>query len=123
MKRVAILGASSDRRKYGNKSLRAHRQAGWEVFPVNLEEREIEGLAAYRTLADLPAPVERVSVYLPPPVTRRLLPEIAAAGAGEVFFNPGAADRETAAEARRLGISVREACSIVDLGLRPSDFP
>ncbi len=123
MKRVAILGASSDRRKYGNKSLRAHRQAGWEVYPVNLEEREIEGLAAYRTLADLPAPVERVSVYLPPPVTRRLLPEIAAAGAREVYFNPGAADRKTAAEARRLGIPVLEACSIVDLGLRPSDFP
>jgi hypothetical protein len=56
-------------------------------------------------------------------VTRRLLPEIAATGAGEVFFNPGAADRETVAEARRLGIPVLEACSIVDLGLRPSDFP
>ena len=123
VKRVAILGASSERRKFGNKSLRAHRQAGWEVYAVNPGESEIEGVRAYASLAELPGPVERVSVYLPPPLTRRLLPEIAAAGAGEVFFNPGAADPATIAEARRLGIPVVEACSIVDLGLRPSDFP
>jgi predicted CoA-binding protein len=123
MKRVAILGASSERRKFGNKSLRAHRQAGWEVYPINPGETRVEGLPAFNSLAELPAPVERISVYLPPPVTRRLLPEIAAAGAREVFFNPGAADAATVAEARRLGIAVVEACSIVDLGLRPSDFP
>ena len=123
MRRVAILGASSERRKFGNKSLRAHRQAGWEVYPVHPKETAVEGLPAFASLADLPQPVERVSVYLPPPVTRSLLPAIAAAGAREVFFNPGAADPETVAEARRLGIPAREACSIVDLGLRPSDFP
>ena len=32
---VAIIGASTDRSKFGNKSVRAHLQQGYEVFPVN----------------------------------------------------------------------------------------
>ncbi len=123
MPTAAIVGASRDRRKFGNKSLRAHLAAGYRVLPVNLHESEIEGLAAWPALADLPEPVERISVYLPPETTRRLLPEIAAAGAREVFFNPGSADASVLAEARALGIPAQARCSIVDLGLSPADFP
>jgi len=123
MKSVAILGASNDRAKFGNKSLRAHLAAGYEVFPIHPKETAIEGLAAYGSLASLPRAVERISVYLAPAVGRALLPEIARAGAKEVWFNPGAADRELLEEARRLGIPAVDGCSIVDLGLSPSDFP
>jgi predicted CoA-binding protein len=123
MKSVAILGASKDRAKFGNKSLRAHRAAGYEVLPIHPKETEIEGLAAYPSLAALPHAVERISVYLPPPVALALLPEIARTGAREVWFNPGAADAAVLAEARRLGIAAIDGCSIVDLGLSPSDFP
>jgi len=52
-----------------------------------------------------------------------MLPAIAAAGAREVWFNPGAADDAVLAEAKRLGISAIDGCSIVDLGLSPSQFP
>jgi predicted CoA-binding protein len=120
---VAILGASSERRKFGNKSVRAHVAAGWRVFPVNPKESEVEGLAAYAALADIPEPIQRISVYLPPPVSLAKLPEIAAAGAKEVWFNPGAADAGVLAEAKRLGIPAIDGCSIVDLGLSPSQFP
>ncbi len=123
MKRVAILGASKDRSKFGNKSLRAHRAAGYEVFPIHPREPEIEGLAASASLAALPHPVERISVYLPPTVALAMLPEIARAGAREVWFNPGAADAAVLEEAKRLGIAAMDGCSIVDLGLSPADFP
>jgi hypothetical protein len=123
MKRVAVLGASTDHRKFGNKSVRAHRQAGWEVVPVSLSGDVVEGLPTYRKLAEVPGELDRVTVYLPPPVTLELLPEIAATGATEVFFNPGAADRQVVERARELGIPAVEACSIVDLGLSPSQFP
>ncbi len=98
-------------------------EAGWEVFPVNPKAEETAGLAAYRSLAEVPVPVERITVYLPPPVTMKLLPEIAAAGAQEVWFNPGAADAAVLARARELGIPAIDGCSIVDLGLSPSMFP
>ncbi len=123
MKSVAILGASGVRSKFGNKSVRAHLASGYEVFPIHPTESEVEGLAVFPSLAALPRPVERISVYLPPPVTLRLLPEIASAGAREVWFNPGAADAAVLDEARRLGIAVIDGCSIVDLGLSPSQFP
>jgi uncharacterized protein len=123
MKTIAILGASQQRSKFGNKAVRAYLHAGWEVHPVNLSGEEVEGLPTVRRLDEVPGGLDRISVYLPPPVTRELLGEIAARGAGEVWFNPGAADPGVVAEARRRGIPVHEGCSIVDLGLSPAQFP
>lgn len=123
MKTVAVLGASNDRRKFGNKSVRAHLQAGYRVLPVNPRETEVEGLPAYPSLAALPEPPQRISVYLPPALGLELLPEISACGAEEVWFNPGSADDALLAEAERLGVPAIDGCSIVDLGLLPSDFP
>ena len=132
MKTIAVVGASASRQKFGNKCVRAYQDAGYQVYPVNPSERVIEGLPVFRTLADVPAPLERISVYLPPPLTLALLPAIAlavtAGSAGsaagtEVWFNPGSADGAVLAEARRLGIAARPGCSIVDIGRRPGDFP
>lgn len=122
-KRVAVLGASTDHRKFGNKSVRAHQRAGWDVVPVSLSGDEVEGLPTYRKLDEIPGDLDRITVYLPPPVTLELLPEIAAKGAGEVWFNPGAADRAVREKAEALGIPYVDGCSIVDLGLSPSQFP
>src|SRR5438046_2561665 len=116
MNTVAILGASSDRSKFGNKSVRAHRQAGYRVYPVNPRESEIDRETRYPTLAALPGPVERISVYLPPAKGRTLLGEIAKAKPREVWFNPGAADDALLAECAELGIPAVDGCSIVDLG-------
>jgi predicted CoA-binding protein len=123
MKTVAIVGASSDRSKFGNKSVRAHLQAGYTVYPVNPRESEIEGQTVYASLAALPTNPERVSVYLPPAIGRKLLPEIARLAPREVWFNPGAADDALLAEAEELGVPAIDGCSIVDLGLSPSMFP
>jgi hypothetical protein len=123
MKRVAVLGASADHKKFGNKSLRAHRQAGWEVVPVNITGEEVEGTPSYRRIGEVPGKLDRVTVYLPPPITLKVLPEIAAAAPGEVWLNPGSADREVVAKAEELGLNAVQGCSIVDLGLSPSQFP
>jgi uncharacterized protein len=123
MKTIAVLGASHHRHKFGNKCVRAYKEAGYEVFPVNPGESEVEGLPAYRALADVPAELTRISVYLPPPLTLEMLPDIAAKGAEEVWFNPGSADAKVLEEARRLGIPARPGCSIVDIGFSPAQFP
>ena len=125
MKTIAVVGASNDRHKFGNKCVRAYQRAGWRVFPINLnpQQGEVEGLPTLTSVGDVPVPLDRISVYLPPPVTLAVLPEFAAKGAGEVWMNPGAADREVIAEARRRGLPVVEGCSIVDLGFSPAQFP
>ena len=120
---VAILGASRNRRKYGNKSVRAHVQQGYEVFPVNPHAAEIEGLKAYRDLASVPVKqLDRISVYLPPEVALGLLEEIQNRGAKEVWFNPGSDSPEVVARAEELGLDIIRACSIVDIGASPADF-
>jgi len=121
---VAILGASTDRSKFGNKSVRAHLQQGYDVYPVNPKATEVEGLRAYPTLADVPVPhLNRISVYLPSVVGMQMLDEIQRKGADEVWFNPGSESPELVAKAEQLGLNVILACSIIDVGVSPSDFP
>ncbi len=116
MPTVAILGASADRSKYGNKSLRAHQAHGYDVYPVNPKGGEIEGLVVYRSLAEIPVErLNRISVYLPPPLALALLPDIVAKGCDELWLNPGSDGPEVIAEAERLGLNVIVACSIVAL--------
>ncbi len=122
-KTIAILGASSNRAKYGNKCVRAYLHAGWEVHPVNPGGGEIEGLPVYRSLEVVPKPLDRISVYLAPPISLALLPEMAAAQATEVYFNPGSADEVVLRRARELGIEALDYCSIVAIGLTPAMFP
>lgn len=123
MPTVAVLGASRDRRKYGNKSVRAHVKAGWDVYPINPQADEIEGFRAYRSLRNVPVrPLDRVSVYLPPEIGITLLDEIAACQPREVWLNPGSESEELLAAADKLGLPVICACSIVDVGQSPAMF-
>jgi len=122
MKTVAVIGASNDRSKYGNKSVRAHVKQGYRVFPVNPKENQIEGIPAFKSVSEIPVRPDRVSVYLPPALVKRILPDIAAKGCDELWLNPGTESDEVLAEANRLGLNVIQACSIVDLGVSPSQF-
>lgn len=122
-KTVAVVGASADRAKFGNKAVRAYLKQGWEVYPVNPKGGDIEGLRAFASLADIPAKIDRVSLYLPPAVGVKVLADIAAAGAEEFFVNPGSESDELVSEAKRLGLDPILACSIVDIGTSPSAFP
>ncbi len=121
---VAILGASTDRQKYGNKAVRAHLARGYNVFPVNPSAEEVEGLKSYPTLSEVPAEhVNRISVYLPPQVGIALLEEIKEKNADEVWFNPGSESEELLARAEELGLELILACSIISVGMTPSDLP
>ena len=120
---VAVLGASPERRKFGNKSVRAHLAAGFTVYPVTPNATDVEGLPTYPSITDAPSGhIDRVTVYLPPAIGLKILPAIAARAPGEVWFNPGADGPEVLAEARRLGLNVIAGCSIVDLGMSPRQF-
>jgi hypothetical protein len=122
MKTVAVIGASNDRAKFGNKAVRAFRQQGYTVFPVNLKESEIEGLSAFQSIRDVPVRPQMISVYLPPQVLLRILPDIAARGCDEIWLNPGTESDQVLAEAARLGLNVIQACSIVGVGMSPASL-
>ena len=120
---VAIIGASADREKFGNKSVRAHAAQGYQVFPVNPKGGQIEGFQAFESLEEIPVErLDRVSLYVPPAIGLKLIDEIAAKGCDELFLNPGSESDELAAKARELGLEPIIACSIVDVGMSPHDL-
>jgi uncharacterized protein len=120
-KTIAIIGASNDHAKFGNKAVRAFLQQGYEVFPVNPKEEVIEGLHAFKSIADVPVRPHKISVYLPPPVLLKVLPDIAAKGCEEFWLNPGTESDEILAQAEKLGLNVVQACSIVGVGVSPEE--
>ena len=122
MNTVAIIGASADRNKFGNKAVRAFLQKGWTVYPVNPREAQIEGLPAFKSILDVPVRPKLISVYLSPPVVAKNLPDISARGCDELWLNPGTESDEVLSEASRLGINIVQQCSIVALGISPADL-
>jgi len=118
--RFAVVGASPDRAKYGNKVLRCYLQHGRDAVPVHPKETEVEGVAAYPSLSAIPGGVGAVSVITPPPVTERVVEEAAKLGIRHVWMQPGAESDAAVRRARDLGIEVIAGgpCLLVALGFR-----
>lgn len=119
---VAVIGASNDHNKFGNKAVRSYLAHGHSVFPVNRRETVIEGLPVFRSITDIPVDLDATLVYLPPAVTLRVLPEIARKGPGQLFLNPGSEDDAVVARAAELGLSPILACSIIAIGDTPANY-
>jgi len=119
---VAVIGASSDRRKFGNRALRAFQQQGYTVVPINPHETEVEGVKAYASVLDVPGAIDMASFYVPPDIGVRVIDEIARKGIAEVWLNPGAESDVLIARARTLQIQPIVACSIVAIGENPYAF-
>jgi predicted CoA-binding protein len=119
---VAIIGASHDRRKFGNRALRAFQQRGYTVIPVNPNEKEVEGIATVASVLDVAGTIDMATFYVPPEVGLRVLDDIAKKGIAEVWLNPGADTGEVIARAKALGLEPIVACSIVGIGENPYGY-
>ena len=122
VKVVAVVGASSDRKKFGNKALRAFTAEGHTVIPINPHETEVEGLKAYASVLDVPGAIDMATVYVQPDVTERLLEEFEKKQIPEIWVNPGADSDAVMAEAKRRKLNAIFACSIVGIGRKPWEF-
>lgn len=121
---IAVIGASPDRYKFGNKCVRAYAAAGYDVYPVHPSAPIVEGLTAYKSIADVPLDsLDRVSVYLPPAIGIGVMDQIAKKTVGEVWLNPGADGDKVIERAKQVGLNIICACSIVDIGVTPEQFP
>ena len=116
---VAVIGASSNRGKYGNRAVRAFRRQGYTVVPISLSETEVEGLKAYRSVLEVPGRVDMATFYVPPEIGLRVIDEVARKQIPEVWLNPGTESEALVRRARELHIEPVLACSIVGIGEDP----
>jgi predicted CoA-binding protein len=116
---VAVIGASSNRNKFGNRAVRAFQQQGYTVVPINPHEAEVEGIKSYASVLDVPGAIDMASFYLPPEIGLQVIDEVARKGIPEVWLNPGAESDALIARAKALHIQPIVACSVVAIGQNP----
>jgi hypothetical protein len=122
MKTVAIVGASTDRHKYGNKALRAFAAHGYRVVPIHPNGGTIEGYDAYASLLDVPFDVDMATFYVPPAVALQLVEDVAEKRVPELWLNPGSDSPEVIERAKALGLDPIVACSVLGIGDSPSRY-
>ncbi|HMO14530.1 MAG TPA: CoA-binding protein [Pirellulaceae bacterium] len=116
----AVIGATSDRNKYGNKVLRCYLQNGRQVVPVNPHAASIEGLTVYPNLTSIGAKIDGISIITPPKITDEVVQEALALGIRNIWMQPGAESESAIKLARQAGVNViaHGPCLLVVLGYR-----
>ncbi|MEM7229073.1 MAG: CoA-binding protein [Planctomycetota bacterium] len=118
--RVMVIGASTHAEKYGHRAVRAYLAQGHDVFPVHPTADEILGLPAFATIAAVPGPIDRATLYVPADIGLTLVDDLAARGdVDEVWLNPGSESPELVAALTERGLAPIQACSIIDIGAMP----
>lgn len=116
----AVVGASTNRAKYGNKVLRVYQQHNKPVYPINPRADEIEGLKAYPDLASLPELPHGISIITPPAITDQVVEQAVSLGIKHLWMQPGAESAKAVSYARKNGVNVVAygPCVLVVLGYR-----
>ena len=117
-KAFAVVGASNNRNKYGNKVLRCYLQNNKKVYPIHFTEESIEGEKCYKKIEDLPAEVESLSIITPPPVTEEYVKKAIAKKIKNIWMQPGAESPKAIRDCLDNGINVIAGgpCILVRLG-------
>ena len=116
----AVVGASTNREKYGNKVLRAYIQSGRAAWPINPRTEKVEGFTSYPDLASLPEVPRGISIITPPKITESVVEEAARLGVKFVWMQPGAESPRALEIAAKNGVEAigDGSCFLVVSGFR-----
>jgi predicted CoA-binding protein len=112
---VAVLGASNKPERYSYQAVRLLMEKGHAAFPVHPAAAEVAGRPVFKRLAEVPAPLDTISVYLGAERSSALAEEILAANPRRVILNPGAENPDLARRLAAGGVEVVNACTLVML--------
>ncbi len=115
IRRIAVVGASANKEKYGYKVLKTLRERGYEVYPLNPKYEEIEGIKCYKSVEELPKNVELLVFVLPPEKGVKILKRAIELGFRNFWFQPGAESKEIFEVIERHKVNGVFAC-IMNLG-------
>jgi len=96
-RKFAVIGATDNPEKYGNKIVKNLKNRGYEVYPVNPRLKEVEGLTCYASLTDIPVKVDVVDFVVPPAVTEDILEQCVSLGLTRIWLQPGSESESSVA--------------------------
>ncbi len=115
MPTVAIIGASPNAERHSHQAVLRFAARGYTVWPIHPTAPDIAGHAVFRTLVELPARPDLITMYVNPQMGLAMLDALVAAQPQQLWLNPGADGEPLASAARARGLRVIEACSLVAL--------
>jgi len=110
---VAVLGASNKPERYSCQAVKLLAEKGHAVFPVHPALAAIDGVPAFKQLADIPVPIHTLTMYVGPERSTTLATAILAARPQRVIFNPGSENPGLAQQLQAAGVDVCKACTLV----------
>ena len=91
---IALIGASNDKEKYGNKIYRDLRSKGYNVTPINPKEEKIEGDKAYVSIEQMEKLPDIANFVVPPSIAIKIAQNIVDLGVKYLWFQPGSESNE-----------------------------
>ena len=91
---IALIGASNDKNKYGNKIYKNLRNKGYHVIPINPKEKSIEGDKAYSSIEEMEKLPAIANFVVPPHIAMKIAQNITKLGIKHLWFQPGSESDE-----------------------------
>lgn len=118
---VAILGASDNPERYAFKAQQRLAEHGYTVVPVAPHGKTVLGVPSLKSLSDIAAPVDTVTLYVGPKNLAPQVDQLVALKPRRVIFNPGTEDVDIEKRLQAAGIHTVEACTLVLLSIGQFD--
>ena len=111
---IALVGASTNPAKFGNKIMRNLTSKGYDVIPINPRERAVEGVPALDSPTELGPSVALVCFVVPPAVTLEVFKSMLGTAVDAVWFQDGSFDDQVLEHAmEHFDYVVHDACIMV----------
>ena len=113
MENVIVIGASNNEERYSNKAMKMLLEYGHNPIPVAPTVDTVMDRKAYAKAADVPGPIDTVTLYVGPKRQEGLIDQILELKPKRVIFNPGTENPDEYDRLSAAGIEPMEACTLV----------
>jgi hypothetical protein len=103
---IAVVGASNDKSKYGNRVYLDLKKGGFKIIPINLKEKQIEGDKTYAYLKDYKGKIDVICLVVKPEVSIQILQQALAMQIKNIWFQPGSENDECLEFAKDHGFNI-----------------
>lgn len=105
-RRIAVVGVTPDRQRFGNRIYFNLKSKGYEVYAVHPAFDQVEGDPCYPNLSALPTSVDVVNMVVHPKRGKKVVEECLRLGLKRIWFQPGAESEDLIAFCHDHGMRV-----------------